>query len=373
METQIFDFKDKIDQEKLEFAANLLRQGELVAFPTETVYGLGAHAFNEKAVANIFKVKGRPQDNPLTVHLSNLVDLEKIAVDIPAVAYQILDHFAPGPITVVLRKSDLVPGVVSAGLNTVGVRFPSNNIARALIKAAAVPLVAPSANLSGKPSPTKAWHVYDDLAGKIPCIIDGGASQLGLESTILDLSGSEPKILRPGLISPLDIKQKTGISVKNICKLSKAVEISHTPSQKYKHYSPEAKIILLEQNVDQEKRMTNLFQGLQTILLEQDENQRKEIEQIIIAFYIPEDLAKRIKKINLLKKLEENLKEINLIFILETYNNNDNLTEATNHLFDRFREFDRKRVDYIVCTAEPPKGKGLAYMNRLEKATKFRI
>ena len=140
--------------------------------------------------------------------MSSLADLEKIAVDIPDVAYQILDHFAPGPITVVLRKSDLIPDVVSAGLNSVGIRFPSNKIARALIKAADVPLVAPSANLSGKPSPTKAWHVYDDLAGKIPCIIDGGASQLGLESTILDLCGSEPEILRPGIISPEEIKQK---------------------------------------------------------------------------------------------------------------------------------------------------------------------
>lgn len=373
MKTRILKFASQIDEEELIYAANLIRKGELVAFPTETVYGLGANAFNEQAVANIFKVKGRPQDNPLIAHLSNLQELEKIAIDIPDTAYSILQVFAPGPLTVILKKSKLIPDIVSAGLNTVGIRFPSNMIARRLIETSEVPIVAPSANLSGKPSPTKAWHVYEDLEGKIPCIIDGGPCQYGLESTILDFSNPMPEILRPGFISAEDIFRKTGIEVINYHKSNIKIEKPKAPGQKYKHYSPKAKVIILDENGNIEKRLHHLQDGLIKILKEEIFKEKDKKDSIKLAFFISSDIAQKINSEKILTDLEENIKEINIDYKIITYNNTDDATDAANHLFDCFREFDQQNFDYILCTAEPLIEKGLAYMNRLEKAASFRI
>ncbi|MBR2180429.1 MAG: threonylcarbamoyl-AMP synthase, partial [Oscillospiraceae bacterium] len=182
-------------------AGNLLKNGEVVAIPTETVYGLAASAFSTDAVGKIFKAKGRPQDNPLIVHISDFDDLAKITEEVPESAVKLAENFWPGPLTMILKKNEKIPLEVTAGRSTVAVRFPSHKYARAVIEAAGVPLAAPSANLSGKPSPTSAQHVMRDLAGKIPMIIDGGECEVGLESTVIDLTGEKPMLLRPGAVT----------------------------------------------------------------------------------------------------------------------------------------------------------------------------
>ena len=234
--------------ENIEKAGRLLKSGEVVGIPTETVYGLAADATNPEAVSKIFKAKGRPQDNPLIVHIADKSDIEKYAKDIPDIAYRIADKFWPGPITMVLPKKDVIPETTSGGLDTVGLRFPSNTIAKKIIKSAGVPLAAPSANLSGKPSTTTAGHVFDDMNGKIPAIIDGGTCSVGVESTVISFSGDSVIILRPGFISREDL-----LTVADDVIIDKGVlsEISNdvvvaSPGMKYKHYSPKANVIIVD-------------------------------------------------------------------------------------------------------------------------------
>ncbi len=234
--------------EGIKLAGQLLRQGELVAIPTETVYGLAANALDPAAVPKIFAVKGRPQDNPLIVHISNLEMWKTLVTALPQDALTLAKHFWPGPLTIILPKSDIIPAVTSAGLSTVGVRMPSHKAALAIIEAAGVPLAGPSANLSGSPSPTEVAHCVQDLSGKIPLIIDGGSCDVGIESTVISLV-DDPIVLRPGAITPEQISQALG----------KEVAVSHTvtaplsqdeapesPGMKYRHYSPKAKVIIVE-------------------------------------------------------------------------------------------------------------------------------
>lgn len=220
-------------------AARLIKQGEVVAFATETVYGLGADAFNEQAVKKIFVAKGRPQDNPLIVHLSKVEDVGKVAVA-TEMALFLFSVFAPGPLTIVLKKKTQLPDIVSAGLDTVGIRIPKNKIARKLIEQAGTPIAAPSANTSMRLSPTTAQHVYDDLKGRIPLIIDGGPCEVGIESTVLDLSQQEPVILRPGTITQEMLSQ----FIPNIKCSSQAVDKVSSPGIKYKHYLPAVDCVL---------------------------------------------------------------------------------------------------------------------------------
>lgn len=214
-------------------AAALIKRGELVVFPTETVYGLGANAFDSEAVAKIFKAKGRPQDNPLIVHISSIDEVKDIAVDIPSDFYKLAEKFMPGPLTVILKKSDKVPYAVTAGGETVGVRMPNNAFARELI-ARSYPLAAPSANRSKHISPTTAQHVYEDLNGEISLILDGGACSVGIESTVLDLTSDVPTILRPGAVTSemlLDIVGK-------VSENGKIIKVAKAPGMKYTHYAP---------------------------------------------------------------------------------------------------------------------------------------
>ncbi len=229
-------------------AGNLLKNGEVVAIPTETVYGLAASAFSPDAVGKIFKAKGRPQDNPLIVHISDFDDLAKITEEVPETAIRLAENFWPGPLTLILKKNEKIPLEVTAGLSTVAVRFPSHKYARAVIEAAGVPLAAPSANLSGKPSPTSAQHVMRDLAGKIPMIIDGGECEVGLESTVIDLTGEKPMLLRPGAVTLSQLRSVLGEVLVNP-KISKEVDDGEkvaSPGMKYKHYSPEAPVVIVD-------------------------------------------------------------------------------------------------------------------------------
>ena len=226
--TRIVKAKDGIDE-----GARILKDGGLVVFPTETVYGLGANAYNENAVANIFKAKGRPQDNPLIVHISSLDQVKDIAVDVPDEFYKLAERFMPGPLTVILKKSDKIPYVVTAGGDTVGVRMPDNAYTRQLI-AKSFPLAAPSANRSKHISPTTAQHVYEDLNGEVDLILDDGACQVGIESTVLDLTVDVPTILRPGAVTAdmlLDVVGQVGQN-------GKIIKVAKAPGMKYTHYAP---------------------------------------------------------------------------------------------------------------------------------------
>lgn len=226
--TRIVDAKDGIEE-----AVQLVRKGELVVFPTETVYGLGANAFDEKAVSKIFRAKGRPQDNPLIVHISSLEQINDIAVGIPPVFFELAEKYMPGPLTVILQKSDKIPDVVTAGGDTVGVRMPRNEWARQLISKS-FPLAAPSANRSKHISPTTAKHVYEDLNGEVSLILDGGSCDVGIESTVLDLTSDVPTILRPGAVTASMLADIVGSVSEN----GKIIKTAKAPGMKYTHYAP---------------------------------------------------------------------------------------------------------------------------------------
>ena len=206
METKILKIESPEDKRLAEMG-EIIRNGGLVSFPTETVYGLGANAFDKNAALKVFEAKNRPCDNPLIVHINDISELDKIACDVPEGAVRLFEEFSPGPLTIILKKKDIIPHEVTAGLDSVAVRIPSHPIARALIKAAGVPIAAPSSNLSGRPSPTKAEHVIFDMNGRIDAIIDGGASSVGVESTVIELTGDGINILRPGGITKKDLER----------------------------------------------------------------------------------------------------------------------------------------------------------------------
>ena len=228
-------------------AAEMIKSGELVAIPTETVYGLGANGLDEAAVAKIFEAKGRPQDNPLILHISGAEQIERFCHHIPQVAYDLADRFWPGPLTMILPAKSTVPRRTTGGLDTVGVRCPDCDVTREIIRLAGVPIAAPSANISGKPSTTTAEHVLHDHDGKIAAIVDGGACRVGVESTIVDLTESRPRLLRPGGIGPEELLEVLGDLV-----VDKAVtaqidkdEVVKAPGMKYKHYAPQSEVVIV--------------------------------------------------------------------------------------------------------------------------------
>ena len=239
METRIFEATAK----ELSTAAELIKNGETVIFPTETVYGLGANALDGAAVAKIFEAKGRPSDNPLIVHISDLLEIESFVEEIPEGAKLLAENFWPGPLTIILRKKAIIPDCVSAGLNTVGIRIPENETAREFIKACGVPLAAPSANISGKPSPTTFEHVFDDLNGRVAGIIRGGDARVGVESTVIDMTAEIPTVLRPGGVSVEQLREVLGEVL--ISSEVKKDDIPKAPGMKYKHYSPKAPVYIL--------------------------------------------------------------------------------------------------------------------------------
>ena len=234
---------DNIDMDTINQAGEIIRQGGLVAFPTETVYGLGADALNEEAAAKIYAAKGRPSDNPLIAHIADLEMLKPLVEEIPPVAEKLMDAFWPGPMTLIFNKSNLVPKGTTGGLDTVAVRYPNHPIAQALIKAAGVSIAAPSANLSGKPSPTLGEHVIDDMDGRIyDMIIDGGMVGMGLESTIIDVTVNPPMILRPGFITYEMVKEIVPDATEDRTIFTKPTKEfkPKAPGMKYRHYAPSA-------------------------------------------------------------------------------------------------------------------------------------
>lgn len=236
--------------ENISKAAEILKNGGLVGLPTETVYGLSANALDGRAVAKIFAAKGRPADNPLIVHIADFSDIERFNLvrEIPESVKLLAENFWPGPLTMIMKKSDVIPDEVSAGLDTVAIRFPSHPTAQKIIKAAGLPLAAPSANLSGSPSPTTALHVMSDLNGKIDAVVDGGMSDVGLESTVITLAEKTPRVLRPGGITLEQLRSVLGkVELDNavLHQLEKGAKVS-SPGMKYKHYAPKANVVLLK-------------------------------------------------------------------------------------------------------------------------------
>lgn len=245
--TRIFNVNNNQFEQTIEAASQIIKDAGTVAFPTETVYGLGANALDPVAVNKIFRAKGRPADNPLIVHIATKKQLFEIAKNIPTEALDLIDTFWPGPLTIILNRRRCVPNITTGGLDTVAVRMPSNRIAIELIKRANTPIAAPSANISGRPSPTNAQHVIADMEGKIDAIIDGGSVEIGIESTVLDLTSIKPTILRPGEIGIADLKEHMkDIVIGYTDNQTDRADKVKSPGMKYTHYSPKAKLILIE-------------------------------------------------------------------------------------------------------------------------------
>lgn len=323
-----------------QIAADIIKNGGLVAIPTETVYGLGANGLDESAVAKIFKAKGRPQDNPLILHVSDPADMERFCHSIPERAYALTKAFWPGPLTLVLPARDIVPKCTTAGLPTVAVRCPDNEITRQIIRLAGVPVAAPSANLSGKPSTTTAQHVLHDHNGKIDAIVDGGACRVGVESTIVDLTEDRPRLLRPGGITPEQLLEVLGDLVVDkavIAQIDKDAVVK-APGMKYRHYAPESEVIIVS-------------------------GSRQKAAEYIRRHFVPGDRV--------------------LCFAEElplyagcaplAYGKESDVASLSAGLFAALRELDDPHIHRVY--ARCPEGGGIAYavQNRLKKAAAFHI
>lgn len=320
-------------------AALCLRQGELVAFPTETVYGLGANALDETAAQKIYAAKGRPSDNPLIVHIYDKAQLEQLVSHVPPKAEALMAAFWPGPLTLVLPRAQAVPDCVTGGLATVGIRMPDHPAALALLKACGLPLAAPSANTSGKPSPTHAEHVYHDLSGRIAGIIDGGPTTVGLESTVLDVTTEPPVILRPGGVSQEAIERVIG-PVEADTSLKDAKDVPKAPGMKYKHYAPEAAVIICPGTPEE------IAIQLKTVLAE---------ETRPLGLMISEETAAL-------------LGEVPPRVSVRILGRRAQPETLAHELFDALRWFDEQPAEVIYTERFPDEQIGAALMNRLQKA-----
>ena len=330
--------------ETYDLAADILKSGSLVAFPTETVYGLGANALDADAVLSIFTAKGRPADNPLIVHIHDRAQLEPLCT-VPEKALPLMDAFWPGPLTLLCERKPLIPSEVTAGLPTVAVRMPSHPVARAMLQACNLPIAAPSANSSGRPSPTTAAHVLEDMDGKIPLIIDGGMCDVGLESTVLDLCHGDPVILRPGGITKEMIEQVLGCEVQvagSVLRPLRKDEKALSPGMRYKHYSPEASVTLVD---GPEERVVPLLEKL---------------------YHEQTGLGRKCCVLCFSEHLE----------CLADCNPHDigsaaSPSETAHRLFDILRRLDEEHMEVVFSEVLPPEGVGLAVMNRLGRAAAF--
>lgn len=330
----------KIDPQHIDF--DLLRQAVevidnrgLVAFPTETVYGLGANALDPKAITGIFEAKKRPLDDPLIVHIAEVEDMYTLTDEIPPEADKLVSRFWPGPLTVVLKKTEMVPDLVTTGLDTVAIRMPSNTIAREFIKAAGVPIAAPSANIFGRPSPTSAQHVVDDLEGEIDLVLDGGSTEIGIESTVVEFLDGRVIVLRPG-----------GVDVEDLRGIVPNVEVSSgsgrpkkkSPGQYPQHYSPNAGVVLVEEGPDQVKKVLTLVSGMES------NGQKVGIMAV--------------------QEHEDDYRDLDV----KVLGPGKDPRICATRLFHILREFDAEEADMIVAESIPEEGLGLAVMNRLRKA-----
>lgn len=346
MQTKYFIVhKEEPDQHILGQAGQLLAQGKLVAFPTETVYGLGANGLDAMAVANIYKAKGRPSDNPLILHIAHPQELQALVTEIPKNAQALIDTYWPGPLTIVLKRTSQVPDIVSGGLDTVAVRLPASKVARQLIALAGVPIAAPSANTSGRPSPTTAQAVFADLDGRIDAVLDGGDCDIGVESTVVDCTTPVPTLLRPG-----------GITLEMLMDTLGEVEIDpalgggegyipRAPGMKYTHYAPSAPMILFEGNYP---RIANLL--------------LHEVQSALAAG----KAVGAIVSSETATRLPAKVKTV-------VYGAREQVDEFAANLYIALRSYDEQPVDIIFAEGISEEGLGLAVMNRLRKASGYQI
>jgi L-threonylcarbamoyladenylate synthase len=337
--------KENPDRELLQRAAEMLKQGKLVAFPTETVYGLGANGLDEKAVASIYQAKGRPSDNPLILHIADKQDISQLVTHIPANAKVLIDAYWPGPLTIVLQRKPIVPDSVTGGLDTVAVRLPDSVVARELIALAGVPIAGPSANTSGRPSPTSAQAVLDDLEGRIDGIVDAGNCEIGVESTVVDCTTLVPTLLRPGGIT-MEMLVETLGEVEVDPTLNGASEIMpRSPGMKYTHYAPDAPMVLFEGE----------YPHIRDLLLEQ-------VEVALVAG----------KKVGVVVSADTETTLPDAV-IPSIYGKREQVDEIAANLYMALRKFDDHPVDVIFAEGISEEGLGLAIMNRLRKASGYRI
>ncbi len=336
METVVINITTEYDK-ALEKSAELLKSGEVVGIPTETVYGLAANALCENAVKKIFIAKGRPSDNPLIVHIAKFEDLEPLVKEIPEKVKVMADAFWPAPLTMIMKKSDKVSNVVSGNLDTVAIRMPKSDYARAIIEACGLPLAAPSANLSGSPSPTNAKYVYDDMNGRIPLIIDGGNCEIGVESTVISFAEDPPRLLRPGGVTLEEMTALIGEIVVDDAVLNKLEDgaVASSPGMKYKHYAPSADITIIKSDFETFKALCESEDNI-TALCFDGENEKLSCKSA-------------------------------------TYGDENDGYSQSARLFDALRELDEMGATKVYARCPDTKGMGLAVYNRLIRASGFKI
>ena len=355
MDTSFYEVDpQKPDKKIITLAATAIKRGDTVVFPTETVYGLGADGTSEKAIKKIFQAKKRPQDNPLILHIANFEDLFKYCKifrkgesgKTRMVLNKLMENFWPGPLTLILQRDEAVPPGVSAGLDTVAIRMPAHPVALSLIEEAGVTIAAPSANLSGKPSPTRAWHVKEDLWGRVGVILDAGPTGVGVESTVLDMSGETYRILRPGGVNPGEIEEVLGEKIEVYAPDKKN---ALSPGLKYKHYAPEASLILVEG--DKEEKVKQKLKSLR------------------------EYYSKKGLKVALLvtEETKEYFERENGFDFICSLGSKDHLEEVAKNLYSSLRDLDDKGAEVIIAESIQEKGLGLAIANRLKKAAADKI
>ena len=325
------------DENAVKTAAELIRAGEVVGMPTETVYGLAANALDGEAVKKIFLAKGRPQDNPLIVHIADFEQIYDLCPAVPPQAKLLADAFWPGPLTMIVPKGDCIPDEVSCGLDTVGIRLPSHPMARALIRESGVPLAAPSANTSGRPSTTTAAHVMHDMDGKIAAVLDGGACGVGVESTVITLALERPRLLRPGGITLEQLRSVLGEVDVDREKIGDDVKVS-APGMKYRHYAPKAPVTVVRGDPQDTAKYIAEHIGNSTGVLCFDE-----------------------------------YREMFPTCVVECFGSQDDLGAQAREVFDRLRAFDDTAVTQIWAQCPSDEGLGLAVANRIKKAAGFSV
>ena len=332
---------NNIDKNEIKKQSKLLSEGKTVIFPTETVYGLGANALDEDAVKKIYEAKGRPSDNPLIVHIYDKEEVYNLAENINEKAKTIMDKFWPGPITIILNKKDIVPYRTSGGLETVAIRMPSHLIAREIIKEAGVPIAAPSANISGRPSPTKADHVYEEMNGRVSGIVLGGDCNFGLESTVLDVTTENPMILRPGSITKEDLEKVIGeVSIDPSLEKKEDNKKAKAPGMKYTHYSPDADVYIVSGNREE------TISKINSLVVENNEKGLK-------------------TGVMCLEQNKNNYKG-------EVVSLGSTLEEVGSNLFDVLRKMDKMNIDIVYSEEFSRNGVGQAIMNRLLKSAGYK-
>lgn len=350
MQTKVIRPADPDFETQLAAAAEALLQEEVVAFPTETVYGLGALYDKPAAIRKVYRVKGRPADNPLIVHLSDIAQVKPLVTEIPELALALWRQFAPGPLTLIFKRSARVPDTVTAGLDTVAIRLPAHPLAIRLIDAVGVPLVAPSANRSGRPSPTRAWHVLEDFDGKIPYILDGGPCEHGLESTVLDITGETPTILRPGAVTREQLSAFLGREVLSFQGGEvPAATAPRAPGMKYRHYAPRIPVYVLRLDTDAPERILSRPAPRVYLIAQKD---------------LPRLAAFESRLLPLPEEFDGPLTADAAYY--RTYLDEANAGQA---LFDFFRKAEVMGAASLLVEALKAEGYGEAFMNRLRKAS----